>query len=73
MTYPGVYLIRIFDRTWGFRVVAVVAMDEAQAREICVEKYKAQFEARGKRMFAEIMDACDTQHIGSTATMEFSE
>lgn len=73
MDYPSVYLIRIFDRPWGFRVVAVVARDEESALEECCIKFGAQTKERAKQGFAEVRDSCSTSECGNMATMEFQE
>lgn len=73
MDYPSVYLIRIYDRSWGFRVVAVVARDEESALEECQVKFDSQSKERSRRGFAEVMDSCSTSECGNMATMEFQE
>lgn len=73
MDCPRVYLIRINDRSWGFRVVAVVASDEESALDACHAKFHSHSEERNKRGFAEVRDSCSTSEVGNMATMEFQE
>jgi hypothetical protein len=69
----SVYLIRIYDRSWGFRVVAVVHRDEESALQACHDRYGSHSGERNKRGFAEIVDQCLSDVVGDMATLEFQE
>lgn len=73
MSYPNVYLIRIYDRQWGFRVVAVVSQDADEAKEFCERKYSAQFRDSHKSCFGKIEDSCGIEKIENHATFTFRE
>jgi hypothetical protein len=69
-----VYQIRIDDRPYGFRVVAVVGPTEEFAKETARMNWNATF--RGDKLTgvwdAEVRDSCLVQ-IGASASFEFEE
>lgn len=67
-----VFLIRINDRPYGFRVVAAVALNEECAIEDCRIRWFAQNDDVSKGDYAEVIDSCETT-IGSMAELEFEE
>jgi len=67
----SVYLIRIKDRPFGFRVVAVVASTEQDALDYCAKNYAAQFDVT-KPNFARIEHRC-TAVEGRAATFTWEE
>jgi hypothetical protein len=67
----SVYLIRINDRPFGFRVVAVVSSTEQDALDYCAKSYAAQFDVT-KPNFARIEHRC-TVLDGVAATFTWEE
>lgn len=73
MSYPHVYLIKIPNGAYGFRVVAVIAEEEEEALQVCREEYGAQTDNRTRPYFAQVMDHCSVGECRNVATFEFQE
>lgn len=72
MSDEGVYLIKIHDRPYGFKIVAIVAMDERDARDRCIILEDCQFSDPTRPHYAEIRDSCECDP-GSIAVFEYEE
>lgn len=74
----NIYLIQISDRSYGFRVVALVAKDEEAAKILAEKKWCCYFgDWFGKNRkinhdHAEIKDSCPAED-GQFATLEHEE
>lgn len=68
----SVYLFRINDRPYGFRVVAVVALTESAARERCREHFGAQVTHPYEPNYPVLRDKCVAE-VGAFISMTFEE
>lgn len=68
----SVFLIRIWDRPYGFNVVAIVAENKADALNIVADRYHSQHDSPSKRGYAEVRGTCDAT-LGSSCSFEFQE
>lgn len=74
----NIYLIKIYNRPYGFTVVALVAKDEEAAKVAAREKWPCYFgtwngpEYKPNHSHAEVVDQCSTAKK-SWCSMEFQE
>lgn len=74
----NVYLIRIWDRSYGFTVVALVATDEEDAKREAASSWRCYFgsfrgpEYKPNHSHAEVVSSCPAVE-GCWCTMEFQE
>lgn len=74
----NVYLIRIWDRSYGFTVVAQVATTEEEAKHTAAARRRCYFgtwngpERKINHSHAEVVDSCPAVE-GRSCSMEFQE
>lgn len=71
----NVYMFRINDRPYGFRVVAMVASSEDDAKASVSKRWGVDFNAKEpwRTPRADLVDSCEELSSGDFVEMEFQE